>query len=229
MGDWVAFWNSQNPIYVNARHRDVHYRKVAQDIRGYVPAGAAVLDYGCGDALHAERITEVARTLILSDAAPNVRAGLLQRFADNPKIAICSSEDVAALPAGSLDVIVMHSVAQYLSSRDADEVFVLFRRSLKPHGLFVLGDVVSPDVSTVTDAFALLRFATSNGFMAAALLGLIRTLVSDYGRLRARLGLARYKDSEIVQKLAAAGFSATRAPRNIGHNQARATFLARPL
>jgi SAM-dependent methyltransferase len=229
MGDWVAFWNSQNPIYVNARHRDVHYRTVAQDIRDYVSAGAAVLDYGCGDALHADRITEIAGSLILSDAAPNVRAGLLQRFADNPAIAIRSPEEVAILPAGSLDVIVMHSVAQYLSPSDADELFVLFRRLLKPRGLLVLGDIVSPDVSTLTDAVALLRFAASNGFTAAALLGLVRTLVSDYGRLRARWGLTRYQEAEIVQKLAAAGFSATRAPRNIGHNQARATFLARPL
>jgi SAM-dependent methyltransferase len=229
MGDWVAFWNSQNPIYVNARHRDVHYRSIAQEIRDYVPAGAAVLDYGCGDALHADRIAEVAGSLILSDAAPNVRAGLVERFAENSKIAICSPEEVTALPAGALDMIVMHSVAQYLSSSDTDAVFVLFRRLLKPHGLFVLGDIVSPDVSTVTDAVALLRFAASNGFTAAALLGLVRTLVSDYGRLRARFGLTRYKESEIVQKLAATGFSATRAPRNIGHNQARTTFLARAL
>jgi len=229
MRDWVAFWNSQNPIYVNARHRDVHYRSIAQDIRGYVPAGAAVLDYGCGDALHADCITEVAGSLILSDAAPNVRAGLIQRFADNPKITVRSPEEVAALSAGSLDIIVMHSVAQYLSQSEADKAFVLFRRLLKPQGLLVLGDVVSPDVSTVTDAVALLRLAAPNGFIAAVLLGLVRTLVSDYGRLRARLGLARYKDSEIVQKLAAAGFSAMRAPRNIGHNQARTTFLARPV
>jgi SAM-dependent methyltransferase len=229
MGDWIAFWNSQNPIYVNARHRDVHYRNVAEDIRGYVPAGAAVLDYGCGDALHANRIAEVAGSLILSDAAPNVRAGLARRFADNLKIAIRSPEEVAALPAGSLDVIVMHSVAQYLSQSDADAVFVLFRRLLKPQGLFVLGDVVAPEVSTMTDAVALLRFAAPNGFAVAALFGLMRTLVSDYGRLRARLGLTRYKESEIMQKLAAAGFSAMRAPRNIGHNRARTTFLARPL
>lgn len=227
MGDWIAFWNSQNPIYVNARHRDVHYRAVANGIAGYVPPGAAVLDYGCGDALHADRIAEVAGSLILSDAAPNVRAGLVQRFAANSKITVLSPEQVAALPAGSLDVTVMHSVAQYLSATETDAVFALFRRLLRPHGLFVLGDVVSPNVSTLTDAAALLRFARRNGFTGAALLGLIRTLVSDYGRLRARLGLTRYTDAEITQKLAAAGFSATRAPRNIGHSQARTTFLAR--
>jgi hypothetical protein len=32
----------------------------------------------------------------------------------------------------------------------------------------------------------------------------------------------------MVEKLAAADFSARRAPANIGHNAARMTFLARP-
>src|SRR3954451_12609074 len=104
MGDWIAFWNSQNPIYVNARHRDVHYRNVAEDIRGYVPESAAVLDYGCGDALHADRIAETAGSLILADAAPNVRAGLCARFGSHPKITVCSPEEVAVLPAGALDL-----------------------------------------------------------------------------------------------------------------------------
>ena len=54
MGDWIAFWDSEHSIYVNARHRDVHYRRIAQDIRAHLPAGAAVLDYGCGEALHAD-------------------------------------------------------------------------------------------------------------------------------------------------------------------------------
>ncbi len=75
MGDWIAFWDSEHSIYVNARHRDVHYRTIAQDIRAQVPPGAAVLDYGCGEALHADLVAASARALILCEAAPTVRAG----------------------------------------------------------------------------------------------------------------------------------------------------------
>ena len=35
MGDWIAFWDSEHSIYVNARHRDVHYRTIAQDTVSY--------------------------------------------------------------------------------------------------------------------------------------------------------------------------------------------------
>ena len=39
-------------------------------------------------------------------------------------------EEIAALPPGSLDVVVLHSVAQYLTPKELDELLVLFRRLL---------------------------------------------------------------------------------------------------
>ena len=101
MGDWIAFWDSEHAIYVNARHRDVHYRTIAEHIRGHLAAlpvspAPIVLDYGCGEALHADLVAQATGRLILVEAAPKVRAGLAARFADNPKIAVRSPEDIAA-------------------------------------------------------------------------------------------------------------------------------------
>jgi SAM-dependent methyltransferase len=227
MGDWIAFWNSAHSIYVNARHHDVHYRTIARDIRAHVPAGARVLDYGCGEALHADLIAASAHELTLCEAAPMVRAALARRFGAHPRIEARSPEEIAALPAGSFDVIVMHSVAQYLTPRELDALLAVFRRLLGIDGLFILGDVIPPHVTAATDAIALLRFAAANGFLGAALVGLGRTLASDYWRLRSRLGLTRYSESSMIEKLAGAGFCARRAAANIGHNPARMTFLAR--
>ena len=72
-------------------------------------------------------------------------------------------------------------------------------------------------------------FAAANGFLGAALLGLLRTLLSDYWRLRSQVGLTRYAEAAMIGKLAASGFSARRAAANIGHNAARMTFIARPV
>jgi SAM-dependent methyltransferase len=227
MGDWIAFWDSEHSIYVNARHRDVHYRTIARDIRGHVPAGARVLDYGCGEALHADLIAASARELTLCEAAPMVRAALARRFGAHPRIAARSPQEVAALPAGSFDVIVMHSVAQYLTPLELDALLADFRRLLGVDGLLILGDVVPPHVAAATDAMALLRFAAANGFLGAALVGLVRTLASQYWRLRSRLGLTRYSEAAMIEKLAGAGFSGHRAASNIGHNPARMTLLAR--
>jgi SAM-dependent methyltransferase len=228
MGDWIAFWDSEHSIYVNGRHRDVHYRTIAQDIRAYVPEGVAVIDYGCGEALHADLVAARARALVLCEAAPAVRARLAERFAGHPKIALRSPDEIAALPPGSFDVIVLHSVVQYLTPKELDDLLAQFHRLLRTNGLFILGDVIPPHVSAWGDAAALIRFGAREGFLGAALVGLARTFASDYWRLRSHLGLTRYGETAVVEKLAATGFSARRAPANIGHNPARMTFLAQP-
>src|SRR6476620_12608674 len=110
-------------IYVNARHRDVHYRTIAQDIRTYVPSPTAhVLDYGCGEATSADLIANACAQLVLVEAAPNVRASLTMRYAGHPKIAVIAAEQVAALPKASFDLVVMHSVAQYLSAAELEHL-----------------------------------------------------------------------------------------------------------
>jgi SAM-dependent methyltransferase len=227
--DWIAYYDSPHSIYVNALHREVHYATIAEEIAGYVPsASAAVLDYGCGEALHADRIAAAAGRLMLAEAAPSVRAHLIERFKKNPKITVVSAERAATMPDRSFDLVVLHSVSQYLSGDEFDRVGALFRRLLKPNGLFLLGDVVPHQVPAASDAVALLRFAKANGFLLAALSGLLRTIFSDYWRLRARIGLTRYSEAEMTARLAGLGFTATRAPRNIGHIGSRMTFLARP-
>jgi SAM-dependent methyltransferase len=229
MRAWVQFFDSPHTIYVNARHRDVHFRRIAEDIARHVPSrSATVLDYGCGEALCADRVAAAAGALILAEAAPGVRARITERFRDEPKIKVCSTDDIAAMTEGSLDVIVMHSVSQYLTPAELDGLLGTFRRLIKPDGLLVLGDVIPPNVSPITDALALLRFAAREGFLGAAFLGLLRTVFSDYRRLRSAIGLVRYDESAVLAKLAAARFKARRADANIGHNPVRMTFLANP-
>lgn len=223
---WIAFWDTKHSIYANARHQSAHFRRIAEDIIRFAPAGGAILDYGCGEALFADRVAEPVARLILCEPAPNVRAMLAGRFAANGKIVVRKPEDIAAMPSQSLEAIVMHSVAQYLSEAELDNLIKLFRRLLKPGGVFVLGDVIPRRMSALGDALALVRFGAQEGFYWAALRSLIRTYCSDYWRLRKSLGLSRYSDEQIVAKLEAAGFSAQQARTNIGHNSKRMTFLA---
>jgi SAM-dependent methyltransferase len=152
----------------------------------------------CGEALHADAVVAVAGEVLLCEAAPRVRAGLAARFADNPKIRAIAPEEVERLPDHSLDLVVLHSVAQYLKPEETAALFALFHRLLKSDGLLVVSDVLSPHVGAAADAVALLRFGAGNGFFVAAVAGLVRTLLSDYWRLRSRLGphpLRRSRDA----------------------------------
>jgi len=227
--DWRSFWDSEHSIYVNARHKDVHYRDMAEQISAFVPGPSArVLDYGCGDALHADRVAAVAAEVLLADSAPSVRAAMAARFSGNPRIKVLSPEEVERRADRSLELIVANSVVQYLSKAELDRLLALFRRLLAPGGALIVADVIPPDVGAISDVAALLRLAARNGFLGAALLGLARTAVSPYRKLRSTLGIAQYTEADFMGILTGAGFAAERLPRNMEHNPARMTFRATP-
>lgn len=228
MTTWREFWDSAHSIYVSERHKDVHYRDVAEQLAAFVSSPAArVLDHGSGEAVHADLVAARARALLLCDSAARVRASIAARFAGNPKIKVIAPEEVERLPDASLDLVFANSLVQYLTAAELDRALALWKRLLAPGGTLIVADVIPPHVGALSDGLALIRYAAANGFLGAALIGLARTALSRYRRLRSELGIARYSEAEFVSKLRSAGFAAERLPQNVEHNPARMTFRAR--
>ncbi|UFX46856.1 methyltransferase domain-containing protein [Bradyrhizobium sp. 41S5] len=227
MDEWIDYYDSTHTIYASRLHRDLHFQVIANDIIGYIPSPrAVVLDYACGEALSAAKVANACAQLYLAEPAPGVRGRLVARFAPDTRIRVRSLDELKNMEADSIDLVVMNSVAQYMTPQELDSAFDVIHRLLKPSGRFVLGDILRPEVGMARDVTALLRFAATHGFLRDALIGLASTALSDYRQLRTRIGLQRYREDEMIAKLAAAGFDATRAPRNIGHNPWRMTFVA---
>jgi ubiquinone/menaquinone biosynthesis C-methylase UbiE len=227
MDDWIDYYDSTHTIYASRLHRDVHFEVIARDIIGYIGApDAVVLDYACGEALSAAKVAAACGELILAEPAPGVRGRLTTRFADIPNIRVHSLDELRHLEAQSIDLAIMNSVAQYMTPAELDDGFAVIKRLLKPGGRLVVGDILQPDIGMGRDVAALLQLALKHGFLKDAVWGLVRTALSDYRQLRTRIGLQHYSEAEMLAKLAAAGFSAARAPRNIGHNRWRMTFVA---
>jgi SAM-dependent methyltransferase len=228
MATWREFWDSAHSIYVSERHKDVHYRDVAKQLAAFVPGpDARVLDHGSGEAIHAGLVSARARELYLCDAAASVRAANDARFAADPKIKVIAPEDVERMADGSLDLVFANSLVQYLTGAELDRTLALWRRLLAPGGTLIVADVIPPHVGPLSDGVALLRYAAANGFLGAALIGLTRTALSRYRRLRNALGIARYTQADFLDRLRAAGFAGERLARNVEHNPARMTFRAR--
>ncbi|WP_284420252.1 MULTISPECIES: class I SAM-dependent methyltransferase [unclassified Bradyrhizobium] len=229
MDDWIDYYDSTHTIYASKLHRDLHFQVIARDIVGYIPSpDAVVLDYSCGEALSAAKVAEACMTLILAEPAPGVRGRLIARFAPNTKIRVRSLDELRNMQEASIDLVVMNSVAQYMNEAEFDTALTIIRRLLKPSGKFVLGDVLRPDVGMARDVLALLMFAARNGFLKDALVGLVATALSDYRQMRSKVGLQRYSEADILARLTKARLSAVRAPKNIGYNRWRMTFVARP-
>lgn len=229
MREWIDYYDSAHSIYVNARHRDVHFRGIARHIVAHIPSpDAVVVDYSCGEALFAGDVADACGQLILVEPAPGVRARLNERFGRNPKIRVLAPDELASLPDASVDLVAMVSVVQYMTRAELDAALAVFRRLLKPQGTLALGDVIAPGTGAVADVSALLQLASRNGFLLAALGGLVRTALSDYSKLRAQIGLQRYSEDETLGILRTAGLEGRREARNMGHNSARMTFTATP-
>ena len=226
---WRDFWNGSHSIYVNARHRALHFDMIGKDIGALVPArDAIVLDYGCGEAGSAEMVAAPCGELYLYDTAPNVREKLRLVYGANPKIHILNYETLEALAPASFDMIVINSVIQYLSHGEFERVLDVCHAKLKPTGKLIIGDVIPKTSDAIGDTKALLDFALKGGFLVAACWGLVATFFSDYRKLRSSIGLTRYAPDEVLTLLSAQKFHAVRAPHNIGHNQTRMMFIASP-
>jgi len=227
---WRDFWSRSHSIYVNERHARIHYARIADDLARLIGAERAerVLDWGCGDALSAPVAAARCGTLFLFDAVEPVQARLHARFAGEPNIRVLDSRAWAAIPDASIDLVVMNSVAQYLSRAELGQVLHDFRRVVRPAGAVIFADIIPPHQTPAADVAALLRPALANGYFLPALAGLVRTYFSDYRTLRATAGFSCYSEAAFIELLAGHGFDAERLNRNIGFSAHRMAFRARP-
>lgn len=226
MSSWREFWNGDTPIYASPRHKQLHYRRIATDIVRLIdefsPQRAPrLLDHGCGEALSAGEIARRCEQLYLLDSAPVVVDALRRRHARDASITVLAEGGESAISPQSLDLVIVNSVVQYLTPDEFAAALRGWHALLRPDGRLVLADIIPRRTSALTDALALLRFAWRGGFFLAALAGLVRTVFSDYRRLRQRLGIAHYDQADLQPLLAATGFGRVATHANLGHNAAR--------
>ena len=227
---WAEFWSGAHSIYVNARHAQVHYERIAGDLVRLLASRARprVLDWGCGDALCAPAVAAACGELLLYDGVGAAQQRLRQRFGGVAGIRVLDDAEWAALPAHSVDVVVLNSVAQYLSRAELGRLLDDFHRIVHADGEVIVADIIPPSAGMLPDIFSLLSSGARHGFFLAACAGLFRTFFSEYRRIREREGFSTYEETEFLELLSRRGFAATRLAANVGFNQQRMTFRARP-
>lgn len=223
---WREFWNGEHRPYVNARHSILHFEEIAHQVAAFIPGpDAAVLDYGCGDALAAPLLASQCRHLYLFDAAPKIEAALRRRYSASDNILVLSEPALAALPDASLDLLICNSIFQYLTREECRALVIFAAKKLKLGGKILVGDVIPPHVDKVADSLALLDFAYRGGFFFAALRGLMMRNFSKYGQPRPSAGLTTFSIPDMLRLVSIQGFEARRIDHNIGHNRTHMTFI----
>lgn len=228
MSLWIDFWDRPNAIYAGRCNVEAHFDCITRDLVSHLPAGGTVLDFGCGEALGAERMAQTCGRLLLFDGAPSVRQKLKERLGRQPRIDVLDEEALAAQPAGSVDLIVVVSVLQYIGRADLPGLLARWRDLLAPGGRLLLADVVVTGTPMLRDVRSQLGFAVRHGFLVAALAGIVRMALSDYRQIRQQVGFTTYTPDELRAVLEEAGFSVERLERNIGPTPHRFTLVGRP-
>lgn len=227
MSTWLDEWNRGQDVYVSDRHRDRHFRAMADAMIGLLGGRRGrILDYGPGEALFAHEVAEACGEVILCEAADSIRARLGDRFAGRPGVSVIGPDDLAGIAPGSIDVMVVHSVVQYLGPAELDDLLRQAHRLLAADGRLVISDIVPPNVGLVSDTTDLLRFAAREGFFLATLRSLVRVALSPYARTRRQHGLNKMDEREMTERARRAGLTGRRLRPNLGNSQARWAFVA---
>jgi cyclopropane fatty-acyl-phospholipid synthase-like methyltransferase len=225
---WIDFWDRPNAIYADRRNLEAHFDRITQDLRPHLPSGGTVLDFGCGEALGAEAMARVCSRVLLFDGAPSVRRTLAARLGGQPRVRVLDEAALAAQPAGSVDLVVVVSVLQYIAKADLPGLLARWRDLLAPGGRLLLADVVVTGTPMLRDVRSQLGFALRHGFLTAALGGIVRMALSDYRRIRQQVGFSTYTPEELGAVLERAGFTVERLADNIGPTPHRFTLAGRP-
>jgi ubiquinone/menaquinone biosynthesis C-methylase UbiE len=214
---WREFWNGEHAIYVNAKHKYVHNHVILKDQLSLIKQDDRVLDFGCGEAPLADDLTKIC-TLTLCDGAPSIIDKLKVNFT------AILPEELASQPDATFDKIFVISVVQYLEKAELITRLADFKRLLTKNGVLYLADIIPHDVGIIEDTASLLKMAFRGGFLIAACIGLVKTALSPYRKLRQSFGLSKYDEMEMVSLLEAQGFKAMREARNIGPHPHRFTM-----
>lgn len=226
MNTWKEFWNTEHRIYVSRRHVEAYYATLTRDILHLLPAKRPLrfLDWGCGEAAAAPAIAASGVSVLLYDPVPRAHQKLVAAFRDAHSIRVLEEQEYQALAPGSVDVVLIHSVLQYLTKEEFEALIEWLRTRLARDGVLYLGDVVPPSVSMLSDVRALLSAAWQHGFVFAAFFGMAMTFFSNYRVVRKQNGFSTYTESELIDLLSAHGFLAKRMKENIGLSANRMSF-----
>jgi ubiquinone/menaquinone biosynthesis C-methylase UbiE len=228
MKSWSDYWNRPNGIFVSESHKRAHYERLFSNVLPFLPrgSGTAVLDWGCGEAFAAERMAAECESLYLYDPADVIRARLRARYKDHPHIIVMDGAELNRLPTECLDMVLINSVIQYISRAELTAALVDLRRLLKPRGRLLIGDVIAPNTPLWRHVAVFLTFAYRAGFMAPAIIGLVRTFFPSYNALKRDHGLSQYSESELLGILELCKFDGRRLPRNVAVSPIRSSYIA---
>ena len=133
MKDWTDYWSSETQFACDL-HKVIGYQAVFEDLKPYIKDSDIVLDFGCGEALFAEKLSQHCQQLFLYDKAQSILDKL--SFAESSNIHVIQSYNVLK----SLDLVLISSVSQYLTKSEFKKTLQELLPLMSENGQIIISD-----------------------------------------------------------------------------------------
>jgi cyclopropane fatty-acyl-phospholipid synthase-like methyltransferase len=223
---WRAYWEDMSDDQQVFRIEAGDYARRA--IRLLQPhRSMRVLDFGCGFGHTARELAPAVGTIALWDASSAVRRQARQRVSGIPNVELLDMSSAEALTRiGEFDLILVHSVLQYMSEDEVRGWLSRWREWLKPDARLVVSDLAIPGASALKELLTYLLFAARHGFFCNALMSGVREL-SHYWQARNSRPLTVIGRQTLESWARDAGLSVEWLHENLSHRQSRACAVLR--
>lgn len=221
---WRAYWEGiqdrQDVFRIEARDY------VARVVAALKPSATTrVLDFGCGFGHTAMELSRHVGVVALWDASSAVRQQAMVRVSGLRNIEFLDlQEGVSPGAVEPFDLILVHSVLQYMSPAEIEGWLHRWRGLLSPNGKLVLSDLITPGAGGLTELADYLKFAARNGFFWNALIAGMKE-TGRYASARRSRPLTTVTHELLAQWAGAAGLAAQWLPANLSHRKTRATAV----
>lgn len=181
-----------------------------------------VLDFGCGFGFVASALAPRVGSVAVWDPSPRMRSRAVATLKPHANARLIDLSQ--ATPGERFDVILVNSVAQYMTSAEFDVWLERWRDLLVKSGRLVLSDLLPLAHGTWVDVIDILRFSSRRRI-------LLRTIreatveVRRYWRTRAVQPLVHIDRDDLCRRARAAGFTVAFMERNLTHLTRRTTAL----
>jgi cyclopropane fatty-acyl-phospholipid synthase-like methyltransferase len=222
---WRGYWeridDAQLVFSVEARDYAARVRRLI----GLEP-DMSVLDFGCGFGHTSRALAGDVANVALWDASANVRREALARIADVANAELVDFTNPHHDFREHFDLILVHSVLQYMSADEITMWLARWRRMLRPGGRVALSDLIVPGAGGPGELVSYLFFALRHGFFCNAFVHGVRETAS-YWRARQSRPLTVVTRPGLEAWAATAGFDVEWLRENLSHRSARATAVLR--
>jgi SAM-dependent methyltransferase len=186
-----------------------------------------VLDFGCGFGLLADALAPKVGELFLWDAAANMRRQARVNVADRQNVRFLDVPAETGRYAGCFDVILVHSVVQYLTADQLSLWLARWRDMLAPRGRIVISDLLPPGQASVAgDLRDLSVFSARQAFLGRAIRESLGELTRYWGA-RTAYPLLEVGRDDLERWAAAAALRVEFLAQNLTYKTGRATAVLR--